>query len=367
MNSLTEQQRAAALILSLDQVVARTILRHLDDAELRQLTQISASLPKVNPESLEDIAKMFCSAMKVPLSAGAGGEYARQLVTEAVGLERALQLFEPPRELPPALEALRVAHAPTLAELLADEHPQIAAVLLTQLPTYKAAQVLEALPADKRMDFIGRVVELEEVPMQQVEVVSEELAQALEAAGGISNNDDRNEFDAIRFTAGVLNEISSDLREPILEGIEEREKGDEEEDDDDDFDLDDLDDDDDDADDGDEGGDDAVSKAQQIRDAMFTFEDLARLTVREVQLLMREVDKDTILIALKTANDDLRDHLLSGVSSRAAKQIREELPLLPPTKLSEVEKAQRDAVEVVIRLSESGQINMPGAGGEEMV
>lgn len=361
-SSLTEQQRAAALILSLDQVVARTILRHLDDTELRQLTQISASLPKIKPDSLEEIAGMFCSAMKVPLSAGAGGEYARQLVTEAVGLERALQLFEPPREVPPALEALRAAHAPTLAELLSDEHPQISAVLLTQLPAHKAAQVLEVLPNDKRMDLIGRVVELEEVPMQQVEVVSEELARALEAAGGISSLETRNEFDAIRFTAGVLNEITSELREPILEGIEERENGDEE---DDDFDLDDLDDDDDDDDASD--GNDGPSIAQQIRDAMFTFEDLARITVREVQLLMREVDKDTILVALKTANDDLRDHLLSGVSSRAAKQIREELPLLPPTKLSEVEKAQRDAVEVVVRLAESGQINLPGAGGEEMV
>ncbi|MCR9162765.1 MAG: flagellar motor switch protein FliG [Nannocystaceae bacterium] len=361
-SALTEQQRAAALILSLDQDVARTILRHLDDVELRQLTQISASLPKVKSDSLEEIASMFCSAMKVPLSAGAGGEYARQLVTEAVGLERALQLFEPPREVPPALEALRAAHAPTLAELLADEHPQAAAVLLTQLPAHKAAQVLEVLPNDKRLDLLGRIVELEEVPMQQVEVVSEELAHALEAAGGIASLETRNEFDAIRFTAGVLNEITSELREPILEGIEERERGDEE--DDDDFDLDDLDDDDDgDGDDGEEG----PSIAQQIRDAMFTFEDLARISVREVQLLMREVDKDTILIALKTANDDLRDHLLSGVSSRAAKQIREELPLLPPTKLSEVEKAQREAVEVVVRLAESGQINLPGAGGEEMV
>ena len=360
-SSLTEQQRAAALILSLDQVLARTILRHLDDTELRQLTQISAALPKLNPESIEEIAQMFCGAMKVPLSAGAGGEYARQLVSEAVGLERALALFEPPREVPPALEALRAAHAPTLAELLTEEHPQIAAVLLTQLPPSKAAQVLEVLPNDKRMDLIGRVVELEEVPMSQVEVVSEELARALEAAGGISSTEANDEFDAIRFTAGVLNEITSELREPILEGIEERTAKEEE---DDDFDLDDLDDDD---DDDAAKEDEGPSIAQQIRDAMFTFEDLARLTVREVQLLMREVDKDTILIALKTANDELRDHLLSGVSSRAAKQIREELPLLPPTKLSEVEKAQRDAVEVVIRLAESGQVNMPGAGGEEMV
>ncbi len=359
-NALTEQQRAAALILSLDQVVARTILRHLDDNELRQLTELSAMLPKVKADSVEEVARMFCSAMKLPLSAGAGGEYARQLVTEAVGEERAQSLFLPPREVPPALEALRGAHAPTLAELLTNEHPQIAAVLLTQLPAEKAAQVLEVLPNEKRMDLIGRIVELEEVPMQQVEIVSEELARALEAAGGIASLETRNEFDSIRFTAGVLNEITSELREPILEAIEEREMGGE-----DDYDEDDEDDE---GTEGDEGiEDDGVSISQQIRDAMFTFEDLARLTVREVQLLMREVDKDTILIALKTANDELRDHLLSGVSSRAAKQIVEELPLLPPTKLSEVEKAQRDAVEVVIRLSEAGQINMPGAGGEEMV
>ncbi len=357
-NALNEQQRAAALILSLDQVVARAILRHLDDTELRQLTELSAMLPKIKSAAVEEVAQTFCEAMRLPLSAGVGGEYARQLVADAVGEERAQSLFLPPREIPPALEALRGAHAPTLAELLTNEHPQIAAVLLTQLPAEKAAQVLEVLPTEKRMDLINRIVELEEVPMQQVEIVSEELARALEAAGGIASLETRNEFDSIRFTASVLNEITSELREPILEAIEEKENGEE----DDDFDLDDDDD-----DESPSAKDDGVSIAQQIRDAMFTFEDLARLSVREVQLLMREVDKDTILIALKTANEELRDHLLSGVSSRAAKQIIEELPLLPPTKLSEVEKAQRDAVEVVIRLSESGQINMPGAGGEEMV
>ncbi len=333
-SQLKEPQRAAALILSMDKPIARRVLRHLNDDELRRLTKVSESLPKVDAETLEEISETFCKVMHSPLAAGAGGDYARKLVLAAVGEERARGLFKPPVPIPPALEALRAAHAPTLAELLANEHPQIAAVLLTQLPESKAAQVLEVLEEDDRLDLIARIVEIEEVPMQQIEIVSEELARALEVAGGITALDARNDFDAVRFTAGLLNELPSDLREPALENLETE---------------------------------DDSELADKVREAMFTFEDLGQLSVRDVQLLMREVDKDTILIALKTANEELRDKLLSGVSSRAAKQIIDELPLLPPTKLSDVERAQREAVEAAMRLAEEGRLVLPGGDGEKMV
>ncbi|MEM6995369.1 MAG: FliG C-terminal domain-containing protein [Myxococcota bacterium] len=334
MPTLTEPEKAAIFVLSLEKPVARSVLRHFGDADLRRLTEAAEKLPHVEQGALDEACEEFIRTMRSPITAGGQGEYVRKLVTAAVGETRARDVFDPGPVCPPAMEALRAAHAPTLAELLVDEHPQIAAVVLSQLPEPKAAQVLAVLPEEQQSDLITRLLEIEEVPMQQVELVSEALAQALEAAGGVAELDARAEFDAVRFAATILNEMPSDASEHILEEL------------------------------------DAIEDSElgtRVREAMFTFEDLARLGVRDLQLLMRDIDNETLLISLKTANEELRAKLLAGVSARAAKQILEELPMLPPTKLSDVERAQREAVEVAMRLSEAGKLVLPGGSGEEMV
>ena len=331
---LQDVHKAAILLLSLDKDVARRVLRHFTDEDLRRLTEIVEDMPEVDDVVIEGACEKFLKAMRSPVTAGSQGEYVRKLVTDAVGETRAREVFDPGPVMPPAMEALRAAHAPTLAELLEGEHPQIAAVMLSQLPEAKAAQVLSALPEEQQKDLIRRILKIEEVPVQQVELVSEALAKALEAAGGIAALDARTEFDAVRVTAPILNEMPSDSSDAIIESLSE--------------------------------GDDAEI-GTKVREAMFTFEDLARLGVRDLQLLMRDIDNETLLIALKTANEELRGKLLAGVSSRAAKQILEELPLLPPTKLSDVERAQREAVEVAMRLADAGKLVLPGSGSEQLV
>lgn len=331
---LQDVHKAAILLLSLDKGVARRVLRHFTDEDLRRLTEIVENMPEVDDEVVEAACHKFLRAMRSPVTAGGQGDYVRKLVTDAVGETRAREVFDPGPVMPPAMEALRAAHAPTLAELLEGEHPQIAAVVLSQLPEAKAAQVLAALPEEQQQDLIRRILKIEEVPVQQVELVSEALAKALESAGGIAALDARAEFDAVRFTASILNEMPSDASDAIMESLSEGEE---------------------------------AEMATKVREAMFTFEDLARLGVRDLQLLMRDIDNETLLIALKTANEELRNKLLAGVSSRAAKQILEELPLLPPTKLSDVERAQREAVEVAMRLAESGKLVLPGSGSEQLV
>jgi len=332
-DELHDEHKAAVLLLSLEKDVARRVLRHFTDEDLRRLTEVVEKIPEVDDGVVDDACEQFLRAMRSPVTAGSQGEYVRKLVTDAVGMTRAREVFDPGPVMPPAMEALRAAHAPTLAELLEGEHPQIAAVVLSQLPEAKAAQVLSALPEEQQHDLIGRILKIEDVPVQQVELVSEALAKALESAGGVAALDARAEFDAVRFTASILNEMPSDSSDSILDALCE--------------------------------GDDEMGT--KVREAMFTFEDLARLGVRDLQLLMRDIDNDTLLIALKTANEELRGKLLSGVSARAAKQILEELPLLPPTKLSDVENAQREAVEVAMRLAEAGKLVLPGGGSEELV
>ena len=146
---LQDVHKAAILLLSLDKDVARRVLRHFTDEDLRRLTEIVEDMPEVDDVVIEGACEKFLKAMRSPVTAGSQGEYVRKLVTDAVGETRAREVFDPGPVMPPAMEALRAAHAPTLAELLEGEHPQIAAVMLSQLPEAKAAQVLSALPEEQ--------------------------------------------------------------------------------------------------------------------------------------------------------------------------------------------------------------------------
>lgn len=334
LDRLTGPQKAAIFVLGMEEEVAREVLRHLGNDELRDLTEIVDKLPSVPPEALESVCSEFAKLMRSPIIGGSQGDYVKKLVTAAVGLERSQQVYDPGPMRPAAMEALRAAHVPTLADLIRDEHPQIAAVVLSQLNEDKAAQVVAELPEAQQTDLVRRLLAIQEVPLQQVAMISDALAQALEAAGGVAELDHRMEFDGMKFAATILNELPPESTERILEVLDTDGEG---------------------------------ELGSKIREAMFTFEDLGRVGVRDLQQVMREIDNETLLIALKTADEELREKLLSGVSARAAQQILAELPQLPPTRLSDVERAQREAVECALRLADQGKITLPGAGGEELV
>lgn len=325
--SLRGSQRAALVVLGLDQDIAADVLRHLSPDELRCLEKTIGSLGIIPIDAIEPTFEDFCRKMQEPLLPSAAGAYFRQLATSALG-DRVNEVLAPPTPPPPpALEALRSAKANALAELLRDEHPQIAAVVLAQLPKIHAAKVMRELPELLRIDLVRRISLLKELPRR----AAQEAVEAL--ASGLSNDLSEEGFDGIAFAAGVLNEMPKNEAEIMLSEIEESEP----------------------------------ELSPKIRQAMFTFEDLGRLTARSLQVLMRMVPTETMLVALKTASESLRDHFLSAVSARAAASMREDLVLLPPTRLSDVEKAQREVLEVATRLAAEGQLTLPGGGGEKMV
>jgi flagellar motor switch protein FliG len=326
---LSGPEKAALLIFGLDEDVATEILRHLDDDDLARLNTIVARGAPPRTSELERVFAEFVNGMEGPPPAPRdGAAYLHRLASAAVGDERARKLLPEKKTVTP-IEALRGARPATLADLLADEHPQIAAVVIAQLPRDQAAKVLAAMPEERQADLIGRVASLKEVPAHAAQVLSDTLGKAL---AGEASDGDRCEFDGVTHVAGLLNEMAADVSEKLLGAL------------------------------------DATSDlAPKVREKMFTFEDLLRIPSRALQVLMRELPADSLLVSLKTASEGLREHFLGAVSSRAAAQLREDLSLLPPTRLSDVERAQKEIIEIVQRLAAEGKITMPGRASEAMV
>lgn len=332
VSTLADRHKAALVILSLDESVAEEVMRSMDEADLVRLARAVDELDPIPQEALIPALEEFERKLSEPMLAGRGNAYIRRLAESAIGKDRAIKLFDPD-DTPPAISAIRGARASTLAELLQEEHPQIAAVIISQLPSVQAGRVVRAMREDRQADLVARIARLDEVPAEALTVASEALVVALAAAGGMADRREGREFDGVAFTAALLNELPTDDTDRLLERLEEVE----------------------------------AEVVPKIRDAMFTFEDLVRLDQRGLQTLMREIQADQLLVALKTASETLREKFFGSVSSRAAATMREDLELMPPKRLSDVEAAQREVVECAMRLASEARLVMPGGANEELV
>ncbi len=327
------RHKAAIAVLALNEEVAGEILAQFDDRELKALAAAVDELDLVPGDTLVAVLDELVKAMAGPVSVArtGGAAYVRKLAAQSLGTERAQRLFAPVGEPPPsALEQVRSARVKSLAELLSEEHPQIAAVVLSQLPARTAAQVLKAMPDDRAADLTARVAAIEEIPESAVAEASESLARALAATGGLSSSDRRTEFDGLAFAAALLNELPAEQGDALLERVGQQDAG----------------------------------IATRVREAMFTFEDLLRIDQRQMSPLLRAVQSEVLVVALQTAGEDLRAHLFGALSQRAAQTLREDLVASKPRRISEVEAAQRQIVEAATRLAAEGQITMPPRGEE---
>ena len=329
---LGPRHKAAIAVLALDEEVAGQILAQLDDRELKALSAAVDELDVVPPAALIAVLEELEKALAGPLSVSrtGGAEYVRRLAASSLGEERARRLFTPPSETIEPIQQLRSARSQALAELLAEEHPQIAAVVLTQLPARTAAKVLKALPPELAADLTGRLAELEEVPERAVLEASDALVRALAQTGGLSTSDQRSDFDGLAFAAALINELPTDDGDALLARVGERD----------------------------------ATVAARVREAMFTFDDLIRIDARSLGPLMRAVQGEAMVIALQTASEELREHFFGALSQRAAQTMREDLAASPPKRVAEVEAAQREIVEAAMRLAAEGTLTLPPRGSE---
>ncbi len=327
------RHKAAIAVLVLEEDLAGELLAHLGDAELRALSSAVEELDMIPTESLvavlEDLERALAGPVSVSRSGGSA--YVRQLATRSLGEDRARRLFAPVEEPSPVpFEQLRNARTQALADLLAEEHPQIAAVVLTQLPAATAAKVLAALTPAIAADLTARLSDLAEIPDRAVLEASEALVRALASTGGLATSDRRTDFDGLAFAAAIINEMPSDEGDALLGRVGEAD----------------------------------AQAAARVREAMFTFEDLLRITSRALAPLLRVVPSETMVVALQTAGDTLREHFFSALAQRAAQTLREDLAAMSPRRVSEVEAAQRDIIETAMRLAAEGSLQLPPRGSE---
>ncbi len=324
-------QRAAIALLALDEEVAAQVLSRMSEGDVRRLVDAVDDLDAIGADTIQAVLEQLEIHLTDPLSVirSGGTKYVRKLADRAFGSEKAQRLFgvAPPPSEP--LQLLRSARVTSLAQLLAEEHPQIAAVVLTQLAPSIAAKVLALMPHELSAELASRIAELEDVPEHAVAEASESLVRALEAAGGLSGSDPRSEFDGLAFSAAIVNEMSSEAGDELLGRIAERDEG----------------------------------AASRIREAMFVFEDLERIAAREMGQLLRSVQSEVLVTALQTATPELREHFLSSLSSRAASTLRDDLSAAAPKRLADVEAAQREIVEAAMKLAAEGKLTLPARGG----
>ncbi len=325
-------ERSAILLLTLGEDLAAEVMRFLGPREVQKLGLAMAALGSLPRTRVEETLDYF---LRVAAQHGVvhtdTDNYIRGVLTKALGEDRATNLLS--RILnggdTNGIEGLKWMDAPTVADLIKNEHPQIIATILVYLEHDQASEVLNQFTERLRNDVILRIATLDGVQPKALQELNEVMLRILSGASNMK----KSEVGGIRSVAEILNYIGQANEAAVLNAVR-------------DYDPD---------------------LAQRIQDEMFVFENIIDIEDRSIQVILREVQPDSLVLALKGTSEPLREKILKNMSQRAAEMLREDLESRGPVRLSEVEAEQKEILKVVRRLVEEGQIVLGGAGGEAMV
>lgn len=322
-------QDAAIFLMSLGEEEAAEVFKHLSPKEVQKLGETIARTKAVSHERVDQVMQRFTStASSQSLLVSDTDNYVRAVLKRALGDDKAALLID--RILQggdvSGIESLKWMDPFSIAELLRNEHPQIVAAILVHLEADQTAAVLKNFTERGRNEVMLRIATLEGIQPTALKDLNEVLYKVL--AGGDKIR--KTSMGGVKTAAEIINMMGTQIEGTIIESIR-------------DFDP---------------------ELAQKIMDKMFVFEDLLKLDGKAIQLVLKEVATDQLIVALKGATAELRELVLSNMSSRAAESLREDLESRGPIRLSEVEAQQKEILKIVRRLSDEGQI-MIGGGGEE--
>ena len=291
-----------------------------------------AALTNISTSQVETVMSDFVQTVENQTALGIGSEeYIRKVMVAALGEDKAESLMD--RILTGAttkgLEALKWMDSKAVAEIIRHEHPQIIAIVLSYLDSDQSAQVLGMLPERMRSDILMRIASLDSIHPSALR----ELDDILEKQFIGNNNVKSSSVGGTRTAANILNFIDASEGNQIMDAIKES-----------DADL-----------------------GQKIEDLMFVFDNLVEVEDRGIQALLREVSSDSLILALKGADEAVKDKIFKNMSKRASEMLREDLEAKGPVRLSEVEAAQKEILAIARRMAESGEIVLGGQGGEEYV
>ena len=325
-------EAAAILLMLLGDDEAADVLSHLDPQEVQHLGSAMFNVADVSEEQVQSVFDTFMTKARVRTTIGFGAApRIRAVMEHALGADRAESVLA--RITPPtrsrALDSLRWMDARTIAGLVEHEHPQIAALVLAHLEAPIAADVLQLLPEDVQSDIIYRVATLESVTAEALEELERVLVREVTKSSSTPATSRGGAGEA----AKIMNNTRPGTDQRIIRSLTKVDK----------------------------------KLAQTIEDEMFVFDDLLEMDEKNLGTLLRSIDNEILVVALKGADERLKDKMLGCMSSRAADTIRDEMQERGPMRLAEVMDAQKEVLALARRLADAGTIMLGGRGGDDYV
>jgi len=331
---MTKEEKAAVLLLSLDEEVAADVMRNLAPDEIRRIGRSMTGLNGVANEDVGSIAREFCSLAREKGNRimSVQGSAVKNIVLKALGETKGKELLKTIEDggsliENPIIENLRNTDTRILIDFTKMEHPQTTALILAHLRPEQTSEIMEQFSPDKQEDIARRIATLGSVPREFME----DMARTLES-GMVAERDSGEQIGGAKMLAEILNRMSQANENRILESIEKTN----------------------------------ADLAGDIRNLMFTFDDIFKLDDRSVRMLLEEVDREILACALKIIDSEMREKIFKNMSKRAGDMLREDIEVMPPKRLSEVEKNQKTIIETARRLEAEEKITIAVGNEDDM-
>jgi len=325
-------QKAAVFLMSIGEESAAEVMKHMGPKEVQRIGIAMTTVKDLSKEMVNSVIGEFMTTVNKQTSLGVGvDDYVRNVLYSALGEDKAAGVID--RILlggnSQGLESLKWMQPKSVAELIGNEHPQIIAIILSYLESDMAAEIVIEFPEKVRSDLLLRIATLESVQPAAMKELNETLEKQLKGGSNIQSSS----IGGVKAAADILNFIETSAEAAIMEKVKEVDE----------------------------------DLGQEIQDLMFVFENLMGVDDRAMQTILREVSTDSLLLAMKAADDELKEKIYANMSKRAAEMLRDDLEAKGPVKLSEVETAQKEILSIARRLADEGQISLGGSADEELV
>ncbi len=330
-DNLSGPQKAAIFLLTMGEEFTAEVYKYLSEEEIKRIGVEMARIDYIPSEAVRRVleeANIESKELLADLTVSPD-EFLQESLIKAYG-ERGKEIYEEIRQElgPKVFEKLRRLDPRTIANFLRNEHPQTIAIILVHLDPDKAGQVLSVLPEKLRSEVIFRIAELDKVDPEIIQEISTALEEELQAVGGTFSR----KLGGVERAAEILSHVGRDLEEEILSQVEEENP----------------------------------SLAEEVRKYLFTFEDLLKVDDNAIQAILKEISTEDLKLALKTASEELREKFFSNMSERAAQLLKEDLEIMGPVRVADVEAAQQNIIKVAKRLEQEGKIVL-SVGEDEFV
>lgn len=323
--------KSAILLMSIGEEEAAEVLKYLGPKEVQKIGIAMAGLDNITREQIQVSLREFRAEAEERTTLGVGSDsYIRSILTKALGdkatnlIDRILQGGDTS-----GIESLKWMDSASVAEMIKNEHPQIIATILVHLDYDQASEILAHFSERLRNDVMLRIATLDGVQPHALRELNDVLTKLLSGADHIK----KSKMGGVKAAAEILNFMGGAAESAIIGNIKEFDE----------------------------------ELAQKIQDEMFVFEDIGKIDDRGIQLLLREIQSESLIVALKGATPELREKIFKNMSQRAAEMLRDDLEAKGPVRLSEVEGEQKEILKIARRLADEGQIMLGGKGEESFV